>query len=174
MNKEVEQSEIIKNQAKNIERKVRWGNVDDILDENLSPSSYCLVHNYIIDLHKEIEELQKKAELGEHYKHLYSEVKKQKDELEKENRQLKEKLNCKEYFSSTMPEGTEFVILTKNNYDRQQKDLVLENIQLKKQKDDVVEYIKKNWYSKNTRDINEIVIGDWRIDLLRMLGEIDD
>ena len=29
----------------------------------------------------EIENLQKKAELGEHYKHLYSEVKKQKDEI---------------------------------------------------------------------------------------------
>jgi len=31
-----------------------------------------------------IEQLKQKAELGEHYKHLYSEVKKQKDELEKE------------------------------------------------------------------------------------------
>ena len=29
----------------------------------------------------EIENLQKKAELGEHYKHLYSEVKKQKDDV---------------------------------------------------------------------------------------------
>lgn len=48
-----------------------------------------------------------------------------------------------------------------------------ENQQLKKQKDDVVEYIKKDWYSKNTRDINRIVIGDWRIDILRMLGEIE-
>lgn len=28
-----------------------------------------------------IKDLQKKAELGEHYKHLYSEVKKQKDEI---------------------------------------------------------------------------------------------
>lgn len=53
------------------------------------------------------------------------------------------------------------------------EELKKENQQLKKQKDDVVEYIKKNWYSKNTRNINEIVIGDWRIDLLRMLGEID-
>ena len=81
MIKKVEQSEIIKNQAKNIEREVKWGNVDDILDENLSPSSYCLVHNYIINLHKEIDNLQKKAELGDHYKHLYSEVKKQKDDV---------------------------------------------------------------------------------------------
>ena len=30
-----------------------------------------------------IEDLQKKAELGEHYKHLYSEVKKQKDDVVK-------------------------------------------------------------------------------------------
>jgi hypothetical protein len=51
--------------------------------------------------------------------------------LQEENKKLKEKLNCKEYFSSTMPEDTEFVILTKNNYDRQQKDLALENIKLK-------------------------------------------
>ena len=48
--------------------------------------------------------------------------------------------------------------------------LLSENQQLKKQKDDVVEYIKKDWYSKNTIDINKVVIGDWRIDLLRMLG----
>ncbi len=81
MNKKVEQSEIIKNQAKNIKRKIRWNNADDILYENLSPCSYCLVHNYIIDLHKEIDNLQKKAELGEHYKHLYNEVKKQKDDV---------------------------------------------------------------------------------------------
>lgn len=45
---------------------------------------------------------------------------------------------------------------------------------LKKQKVDVVEYIKKDWYSKNTTDINKVVIGDWRIDLLRMLGETNN
>lgn len=53
--------------------------------------------------------------------------------LQEENQKLKEQLNCKEYFSSTMPENTEFVILTKNNYDRQQKDLALENIELKQE-----------------------------------------
>lgn len=51
--------------------------------------------------------------------------------LQQENQKLKEKLNCKEYFSSTMPEDTEFVILTKNNYDRQQKDIQLELIDYK-------------------------------------------
>lgn len=58
--------------------------------------------------------------------------------------------------------------------EKENERLQQENQQLKKQKDDVVEYIKKDWYSKNTRDINRIVIGDWRIDILRMLGEIDD
>ena len=120
-----------------------------------------------------IEQLEKKAELGDHYKHLYSEVKKQKDELEKENRQLKEKLNCKEYFSSTMPEGTEFVILTKNNYDRQQKDLVLENIQLKKQKDDVVGLIKAR-IKENEGHINARMEIYHYKNILRMLGEIDE
>ena len=32
-------------------------------------------------MQKQIDDLQKKAELGEHYKHLYSKVKKQKDDV---------------------------------------------------------------------------------------------
>lgn len=62
--------------------------------------------------------------------------------LQKENQSLKEKLNCKEYFSSTMPENTEFVILTKENYDKQQKDLALENIILKSRNEKAIEFIK--------------------------------
>lgn len=41
---------------------------------NLLPKEAKLLLSYI-------EQLQKKAELGEHYKHLYSEVKKQKDDV---------------------------------------------------------------------------------------------
>lgn len=41
--------------------------------------SYDLEQDEIKLLLSYIEQLQKKAELGEHYKHLYSEVKKQKD-----------------------------------------------------------------------------------------------
>ena len=125
---------------------------------------------------KAVSNLIKEIEKLEHYKHLYSEVKKQKDELEKENQQLKEKLNCKEYFSSTMPEDTEFVILTKNDYDRQQKDLALENIQLKKQKDDVVDFIHKELDRFDCEGSMSISmrISYFEEDLLRMLGEIDD
>ena len=64
---------------------------------------------------KKIKELQKKAELGEHYKKLYSEV--------------------------------------------------------KKQKDDVVEYIKEHL----TDNGRFLMLNEWQVpDLLRMLGEIDE
>lgn len=61
--------------------------------------------------------------------------------LQEENERLKVKLNCKEYFSSTMPENTEFVILTKENYDRQQKDIELELIDYKLRNEKAIEYI---------------------------------
>lgn len=35
----------------------------------------------VMKLNKEIEDLQKQVEQGDHYKHLYSEVKKQKDDV---------------------------------------------------------------------------------------------
>ena len=75
---------------------------------------------------------------------MISEIKDYITNLQQENQKLKEKLNCKEYFSSTMPEDTEFVILTKNNYDRQQKDIQLELIDYKSRVDKAVEYIKEH------------------------------
>lgn len=65
--------------------------------------------------------------------------------LRNENERLKKALNCKEYFSSTMPEDTEFVILTKANYDRQQKDIQLELIDYKSRCEKGIEYIEDNW-----------------------------
>lgn len=75
--------------------------------------------------------------------------------LQEENQKLKKQLNCKEYFSSTMPENTEFVILTKNNYDRQQKDLALENIELKKENEKLNKIIDEleKWL-KETKKFN--------------------
>ena len=43
------------------------------LGSELTPNEFCYLKEYIKDLQKE-------AELGDHYKHLYSEVKKQKDD----------------------------------------------------------------------------------------------
>ena len=45
--------------------------------KNIGPEFYV----YAEEIEDYINNLQKKAELGEHYKHLYSEVKKQKDEI---------------------------------------------------------------------------------------------
>lgn len=87
--------------------------------------------------------------------------------LQKENQSLKEKLNCKEYFSSTMPENTEFVILTKENYDKQQKDLALENIILKSRNEKAVELIKKAL-------IESDITGNGILDLSNLLNILED
>ena len=42
-------------------------------------------------------------------------------------------------------------------------------IEYKKRIDKAIEYIKKDWYSKSTINIDNVVIGDWRIDLLNIL-----
>ncbi len=63
--------------------------------------------------------------------------------LQEENERLKTQLNCKEYFSATMPENTEFVILTKNNYDRQQKDIQLDLIDYKSRCEKALSIIEK-------------------------------
>ena len=51
----------------------------------------------------------------------------------------------------------------------QKKDLVN---QLQKRIDIALEYIKKEWYSKNTKDINKMAsFHDWRIDLYNILDK---
>ena len=104
------------NKEKNIDEYIKdvWGNDTKRFIINSH------VEAYIHRLERENKNLQKKAELGEHYKHLYSEV--------------------------------------------------------KKQKDDVVEYIKKNiliGYDKVGFN-KDIVAGIVVNDLLRMLGETDE
>lgn len=112
--------------------------------------------NYITNLQEENEEL--KAELQEEidsttwWHNRYK-------ALEQVNKKLKVKLNCKECFSSTLPENTEFVILTKENYDRQQKDIELELIDYKQRNEKAIEYIKDNGlyedkYNKFNDDLN--------------------
>lgn len=93
--------------------------------------------------------------------------------LQEKNESLKVKLNCKEYFSSTMPENTEFVILTKENYDRQQKDIELELIDYKSRNEKAksltnrtIEIIKQQpsgndeWILERLNGINYCLGGD--------------
>ena len=86
------------------------------------------------------------------------------NDLKDKNKRLKEKLNCKEYFSSTMPENTEFVILTKENYDRQQKDIELELIDYKSRNEKAIEYIKQlehsDWITFGRKILLDILNGD--------------
>jgi len=61
--------------------------IEEILKDISTPTgiSYSgdqtIANSTVDNILEFIEDLQKKAELGEHYKHLYSEVKKQKDDV---------------------------------------------------------------------------------------------
>nr|DAE35556.1 MAG TPA: hypothetical protein [Caudoviricetes sp.] len=68
-----------------------------------------------------IDHLQKKAELGDHYKHLYSEVKKQ-----KENKQLQQENQQKEFIKYM--NGTIEDIETENVDDEEMKGYLIQRI----------------------------------------------
>jgi regulator of replication initiation timing len=103
----------------------------------------------------------------------YSTILSENAELQQENERLKEELNCKEYFSSTMPEDTEFVILTKNNYDRQQKDIQLELIDYKSRCEKAIEYIQNNMQYDDNIDDNWIMTNDL-LNILQNRSEEND
>lgn len=53
-----------------------------------------------------------------------------------------------------------------------QRDIELDKrLNLQQRIDKAIEYIKKKWYEKNTRNIEDMIsLGDWRLDLLEILG----
>ena len=71
----------------------------------------------------------------------------------------------------------EIIIQADDNLERVKDrchDLYEENKRLKTKIEKAVEYIKNNWYSKSTIDIDRVVIGDWHIDLLNILQNGSD
>ena len=75
----------------------------------------------LLNVKKYITDLQKKAELGDHYKHLYSEVKKQ-----KENKQLQQENQQKEFIKYM--NGTIEDIETENVDDEEMKGYLIQRI----------------------------------------------
>lgn len=55
---------------------------------------------------------------------------------------LKKQLNCKERLTKIMPPDTEFIILSKSDYDRQEKDIEEIALELRDKIDKAIEYIK--------------------------------
>lgn len=101
-----------------------------------------------------IKGLEKQAEQGEHYKHLYSEVKKQKDELE--------------ISYDILQKNNTTLVKQKEEAYKIADDYCKENQQLKKQKDDVIEYVKKQSKFIQGCDIYQPLNKDV---ILRILGE---
>jgi chromosome segregation ATPase len=68
------------------------------------------------------------------------------EELEKErkkNKELEKQLNCKKEFTKYLPKDTEFIILTKPDYDRQQEELQDKVFELEEKIDKALEYINE-------------------------------
>lgn len=63
--------------------------------------------------------------------------------LEQDNERYKKIFKAKERFSKIMPENTEFIILSKADYDRQQEDIELNAIELKSRNEKAIELLKE-------------------------------
>ena len=61
--------------------------------------------------------------------------------LQEENEKYKKIFEGKERFSKIMPEDIDFIILSKSDYDRQEKDIQLELIDYKSRVNKAIEYI---------------------------------
>ena len=90
------------------------------------------------------------------------------EELLEENRKLKEELE-------KIKQPTIFIDTQdmEERYGEQlyQDYLVEQNKDLQQRIDKATEYIKNKWYEKNTRNIEDMIsLGDWRLDLLEILG----
>lgn len=91
--------------------------------------------------------------------------------LKQENERYKKIFEGKEKFSKIMPEGTDFIILSKTDYDRQQEDIELNAIELKSRIDKTIEYInviKENTTSSARKDYAKMILINYE-DLLNIL-----
>lgn len=80
--------------------------------------------------------------------------------LQEENENLKKQLNCKEIYSNYMPKDTEFIIMSKADYERQELDY-------KSRIDKAIEYI---WSTKYEYGDLEEDNEDFDIDVYELLN----
>lgn len=88
---------------------------------------------------------------------------------------LNKQLNCKEKLTKIMPPDTEFIILSKSDYERQEKDIEEIALEQKLKIDKVIEYINKitielleEVEKHKLTPFKETIIGK---DLLEILGD---
>ena len=84
--------------------------------------------------------------------------------LQEENEKYKKMFEAKERFSKIMPEDTDFIILSKADYDRQQENIELTTLELKTRNEKAVDYINENKHLSMFADCREPE-EDWNYDL---------
>ena len=98
------------------------------------------------------------------------------EELEKErkkNKELEKQLNCKKEFTKYLPKDTEFIILTKPDYDRQQEELQDKVFELEEENKKLNNVIYKDYVIKDLENKNEWLKNDNRVYKSRIDKTID-
>ena len=80
---------------------------------------------------------------------------------------LNKQLNCKERLTKLLPPDTEFIILSKSVYERQEKDIEEIALELQDKIDKAIEYINNCIKSFDTKILNSNEIDE----LIKILGE---
>ena len=87
--------------------------------------------------------------------------------VEKENGRYKKIFEGKERFSKIMPDDTDFIILSKSDYDRQQEDIELGLIDYKSRNEKAIEYMS-NYIEVEDAPINERIKTEFK-EVIRLL-----
>ena len=97
--------------------------------------------------------------------------------LQKENESLKIKLDCKERLTKILPEDTEFIILTKSDYERQESEIELMAFDYKQRNEKAVKYLLNNklyMFKYDDEELFEITTDKKaKDDLLNILKGVD-
>ena len=84
-------------------------------------------------------------------------------DLQEENERYKRIFEGKERFSKIMPDDTDFIILSKTDYDRQQDDIELVLIDYKSRNEKAIEFIGNpldNYWEQEAQYLLKILQGD--------------
>ena len=122
------------------------------------------IEDYITNLQQKVEQYENPDDLTLFYMWLDEKAKDKMKHLQQENERLKKKLDCKERLTKIMPENTEFIILSKADYDRQENEIELALIDYKsrvEKADELLElkqlrYLNEPEYRICTLDLQEV------------------
>lgn len=86
--------------------------------EDIAKLKYCNLHILLNLIENQQREKELHIKLEQQYKKEYLDAKEENKKKDARIKDLEHKLNAKEILSNDMPEDTEFIIMTRDNYER--------------------------------------------------------